>query len=97
LLEAVAALVVLALATSQISEIMSQFVRASRETKLAVASARNVLTDLGKVSSAATIAPLPAAGLQRRVTIGDQIFNFDVGSRSSRKPCLFDATGRRCR
>jgi Tfp pilus assembly protein PilV len=90
LAEALAALVVLALAMGQVSELIGQFVRAIRETRGAAQASASVLAQLRRASAT-------TAEGQGQVAIGDEVFLFGDPPETQGRPCFFDATGRRCR
>ena len=89
LAEALAALVVLALAMTQVSELVGQFVRATRDTREAARTTSRLLTAYNAAS--------PAAGGEGRLAIGQEVFALNSEAATDGKPCLFDAVGRRCR
>lgn len=90
LVEALAALVVLALAMGQVSELIGQFVRAVRETRGAVQATTSLLADYRNADA------VEGSG-QSRITIGNDVFILDGATEELGKPCVFDAVGRRCR
>jgi Tfp pilus assembly protein PilV len=90
LAEALAALLVLALAMGQVSELVGQFVRATRETREAARATSRLLTAYREADAMAGDGP-------GGITIGDNVFSFNGASDTLGKPCIFDAIGRRCR
>jgi prepilin-type N-terminal cleavage/methylation domain-containing protein len=89
LTEALAALVVIALAMGQVVELMGQFARAVGATRTSVEQARSVLSGLEEIESD----PESSGG---RIVIDEKTFQVTAAS-PRQGPCTFDATGRRCR
>jgi hypothetical protein len=89
--EAVAALAVIALGLGQVSEIVHQAARVVSETRAAAEHSSVVLAKVERANRA----EMAGAGAQQ-VLISDRVF--EIGAdKSVGTPCFFDTTGRRCR
>lgn len=96
LAEALVALSVLSLAMLQISEIMAQFARTTTGLRTATTETNRILDDY-HLATANGRGAVDSSSVQTFIVLDDEQFDLSEGEIVEEKPCLFDATGRRCR